>query len=74
MTSPRREKANHLTASSEAAAITVATMMAMMMLGMIENSIMNVIAVTVPTMTKMVDKKISLLWFPLHLFRKAMLR
>ena len=49
-------------------------MMAMMMLGMIENSIMNVIAVTVPTMTKMVDKKISLLWFPLHLFRKAMLR
>ena len=74
MTFLRREKAGRLTVFSEAALIIVATMMAMMMLGMIENSIMNVIAVTVPTMTKMVDKKISLLWFPLHLFRKAMLR
>ena len=49
-------------------------MMAMMMLGMIENSTMSVIAVIVLTMTKMVGKKISLLWFPLHLLRKAMLR
>ena len=50
MTSPRREKADRQTVSSEAAATTVATMTAMTMLGMTGSLTMNVIADTAPIM------------------------
>ena len=56
MTFLRREKAGRLTVFSEAALIIVATMMAMMMLGMIGNSTMNAIAVIVPTMMRTAGK------------------
>ena len=56
MTSPRREKADHLTASSAAVAITVAIVMAMMMRGTTVSLIMNVIVGTAQIMMKMLGR------------------
>ena len=56
MISQRREKVDRQTASSEAVAITVAIVMAMMMRGTTVSLIMNVIVGTAQIMMKMLGR------------------